>query len=146
MFLDHRDALEPRLLPGMPQSPGAQGWTTQHVLWLEDAAATAWQVHQQWYRRLPSGSHMTALIAAYADQAAAVVPLADHLREAWHAEQPLPDTPEQVTWWEQWHLPAAQREQLDAVTHRLIVIGSVIVAAVTGAWHHDPAPEAGAAF
>ncbi|MEU3751399.1 hypothetical protein AB0H17_01345 [Streptomyces olivoreticuli] len=133
MFLTHRDALEPRRLPDMPASRDPQGWVSQHVLWLEDAAALAASVRDRWYAQLHS-SHMTALISAYADQAAVVVPLADRLRASWDAERPDSLSQEQVTWWEQWHVPAAERQQLDAVTHRLIVIGSVVVAAVTGAW------------
>ncbi|MEV6672325.1 hypothetical protein [Streptomyces sp. NPDC051162] len=132
-FLTHRDALEPRRLPDMPASRDPQGWVSQHVLWLEDVAALAAAVRDQWYVHLPT-SHMTALISAYADQAAVAVPLADRLRAAWDAERPDSLSQEQVTWWEQWHIPAAERQQLDAVTHRLIVIGSVVVAAVTGAW------------
>ncbi|UQI45015.1 hypothetical protein M1P56_11955 [Streptomyces sp. HU2014] len=135
-FLGHRDAVGPRLLPGMPPHSDPQGWVTQHVLWLEDVSALAAGVRDQWYGYLPT-SHMTALVSAYAEQAAAVLPLADHLRERWHAEPPELLTEEQVTWWEEWHLPPAQRQQLDAVTHRLVVIGSVVVAAVTGAWHND---------
>ncbi|MFC5722915.1 hypothetical protein ACFP1Z_22370 [Streptomyces gamaensis] len=133
-FLAHRDAVEPRLLPGMPRNPDPQGWVTQHVLWLEDVAAVTDGLLQQWQPYLPV-SHMTALVTAYADQARAVLPLSAQLREAWEAEQPAPQTAEQVGWWEEWHLPEAQRQQLDAATHRLIVIGSVVVAAVTGAWH-----------
>ncbi|MBT2386074.1 hypothetical protein [Streptomyces sp. ISL-11] len=133
-FLARRDALDPLLLPGMPASRDPQGWVTQHVLWLEAVASLTARVRDQWYPHLPT-SHMTALVSAYADQAAVAGPLADHLRERWAAERPEPLTQEQVTWWEEWHLPAAQREQLDAVTHRLVVIGSVVVAAVTGAWH-----------
>ncbi|WP_424888491.1 hypothetical protein [Streptomyces sp. XH2] len=140
-FLSHRDALEPRLLPDMPRSTDPQGWITQHVLWLEDVAALAENLRNQWYGHLPV-SHMTALISAYAEHARAVTPLAAHLREAWAAESPTPRTQEQVTWWEDWHLPPAQRQQLDALTHRLIVIGSVVVAAVTGAWHEAPAEGA----
>ncbi|MGW1071904.1 hypothetical protein [Streptomyces sp. NPDC002537] len=132
-LLAHRDALEPRLLPDMPASRDPQGWVSQHVLWLEDVAALAATLRDQWYRRLPT-SHMTALVSAYADQAGAAIPLADRLRAAWDAEPPGTLTQEQVAWWEEWHVPAAERQQLDAVTHRLIVIGSVVVAAVTGAW------------
>ncbi|MCC3769255.1 hypothetical protein [Streptomyces sp. UNOC14_S4] len=132
-FLTHRDALEPRLLPGVPAHPDPQGWISQHIFWLEDAAALAVAVRDQWYRHLPT-SHMTALINAYAEQAAVVTPLADQLAAVWAAEPPESLSPEQITWWEEWHVPAAERQQLDAVTHRLIVIGSVVVAAVTGAW------------
>ncbi|MBP2406822.1 hypothetical protein ACFY41_08345 [Streptomyces syringium] len=128
-FFSHRAALEQRLLPGMPASQDPQGWVTQHVLWLQDAAALADQLVAQWYAYLP-GSYMTALLAAYADRIRPVLPLAARLHESWEAERPEPLTQETVAWWEEWHVPAAERKQLDELTHQTIIIGSVLITAV----------------
>lgn len=128
-FFARRDALGQRRLPGMPACRDPQGWVTQHLLWLEDVARLAHGLLEPWRGCLP-GSHMAALLEAYADQARAAAPLAARLARAWEAERPDPCTYEEVVWWEDWHLPAAERQELDALTHRLITVGAMLVTAV----------------
>ncbi|MEV4437949.1 hypothetical protein AB0K09_02855 [Streptomyces sp. NPDC049577] len=128
-FFARREAVEPRLLPGMPACRNPQGWATQHVLWLEDVGRLAEHVAEAWRGYLPH-SHMLALLDAYAAQARPALPLAARLAREWETERPEPCSQQEAVWWEDWHLPADQRQQLDALTERLIIIGSVLVTAV----------------
>lgn len=131
-FFARRERLEQRLLPGMPACRNPQGWVTQHVLWLEDAARVADELLALWRDYLP-GSHMMVLLQAYADHARRVVPLAQQLSQAWATERPGACSHQETVWWEDWHLPAEQRRQLDELTHSTIVIGSVMVSALSQA-------------
>ncbi|GHC60959.1 hypothetical protein [Streptomyces cinnamoneus] len=128
-FFARRDGLEQRLLPGMPACPTPQGWGTQHVLWLEDVARLADEMLATWQAWLP-GSHMMALLGAYAGLARSVAPLSAQLAQAWEAEWTGPASQQETSWWEDWHLPPEQRQQIDALTDRLVVVGSVMVMAV----------------
>ncbi len=131
-FLARRDGLAQRLLPGMPAAPSPQGWVTQHVLWLEDVTRLAEELLGAWRPWLPGG-HMVALLGAYGGLARSVVPLAARLAQDWAAEWQAPPTQQQTSWWEEWHLPPEQRQQLDALTDRLVVNGAVVVMAVNRA-------------
>ncbi|MFI9205102.1 hypothetical protein [Streptomyces sp. NPDC053048] len=128
-FFSRREGLEQRLLPGMPACPDPQGWVSQHVLWLEDVARLADELVASWRDWLP-GSHMVAVLGAYGTLARSVVPLAVQLGRAWEAEWSGPITQQETAWWEDWHLPPEQRHQIDALTERLVRVGSLMVWAV----------------
>lgn len=128
-FFSRRDGLPQRLLPGMPACPTPQGWGTQHVLWLEDVSYLADEMLAAWQSWLPA-SHMMALLGAYGGLAASVRPLSAQLAQAWEAEWSGPISPQETSWWEDWHLPPEQRQQVDALTDRLVLVGSVMVMAV----------------
>ncbi|GHF51712.1 hypothetical protein GCM10010218_36690 [Streptomyces mashuensis] len=132
-FFVRRDALDQRLLPGMPPCPSPQGWTTQHVLWLGDVAALATDLLNAWRPWLPEGhGHMASLLTTYATMAASAAPLATRLvrdwADAWQGQGTV--SPQDTSRWEDWHLPKEQREQLDALTDRLVMVGAVMVMAV----------------
>lgn len=125
-FLTRREQLEQRLLPGMPACPQAQGWVSQHVLWLEDVARLADELLATWRDWLP-GSPMLAVLGAYGGLARSVIPLSAQLGRAWEEEWSGPCSQQEAAWWEDWHLPPEQRRQLDALTERLVIVGSVVV-------------------
>ncbi|GAA0433179.1 hypothetical protein [Streptomyces luteireticuli] len=128
-FFARRDALQQRLLPGMPACPSPQGWVTQHVFWLEDVVGVVDGLLAAWRGYLPD-SHMMALLDQYAHQARPAVPYAADLRRAWEAEDFTSCSVEEAGWWEEWHVPETERQALDALTQRMIPIGAMVVAAV----------------
>ncbi|MEV5507983.1 hypothetical protein [Streptomyces orinoci] len=128
-FFARREMVAPRVLPGMPECREATGWVSQHVLWLEDVARLTHGLLEPWRAYLP-GSHMVALLEGYADQARAAAPLAARLTRAWQTERPDPCSYQEAVWWEEWQLPEEERQQIDALTHRLIRVGAMVVVAV----------------
>ncbi|ONK13159.1 hypothetical protein [Streptomyces sp. MP131-18] len=148
-------ALQERVRPDMPTQDTERLWTTQLIVYSASVVTMTDRLLVQENSGVPAESPMVRLLRAYANAGRPLVQFAPRLEEAWEAA-PVPEPSDEeiaeeaaqfalsadracgwliqknVQRWEEVHLPSGAMELWRTVSHRMMVIGGVITAAITG--------------